>query len=123
MSHSVLIIEDEVTLAKNMKRYLERQGYEVAAVGSGEEGLAQLETFRPDMVLVDYRLPKMNGLQVLEFLQRQARKIRAIMITGQGNREVAVQALTAGAYRYAAKPLSLSDLRLLVEEAIGAPGC
>ena len=87
MPGSVLIIEDEATLAKNMLRYLQREGYRVTAVASGEEGLAQLDTFCPDVVLVDYRLPRMNGLEVLEQLQHQARRVKTIMITGQGNRD------------------------------------
>ncbi len=123
MAYTVLIIENESTLAKNMKKYLQRQGYQVATVMSGEEGLAQLEAFRPDLVLVDFQLPNMNGLEVLENLRARRQDIKTIMITGQGNRDVAVQALTEGVYRYASKPLALSDLKLLVEEAIGAPTC
>lgn len=122
MPGSVMIIEDEVTLAKNMLRYLQREGYRVTAVGSGEEGLAQINSFCPDVVLVDYRLPRMTGLEVLERLKHQDRHVKTIMITGQGNRDVAVKALMGGAYRYASKPLALSDLKLLVEEAIGSAG-
>ena len=123
MARAVLIIEDEAILAKNMQRYLQRAGYQVATVASGEEGLAHLDACHPDVVLLDYRLPRMNGLEVLTELQARHRPVKTIMITGQGNRDVAVQALTAGAYRYAAKPLALSDLKLLVEEAVGTPAC
>ncbi len=121
MARAVLIIEDEAILASNMQRYLQRIGYQVSIAGSGEEGLAQLDTIHPDVLLLDYRLPRMNGLEVLERLKTQQREVKTIMITGQGNRDIAVKALIAGAYRYAAKPLALCDLRLLVEEAIGAP--
>ncbi len=123
MAHTVLIIEDEAVLAKNMQRYLQWQGYQVAIVMSGEEGLARFDAVRPDLVLVDFHLPKMNGLEVIRYLRARWQEVKTIMITGQGNLDVAVQALTAGAYRYASKPLALSDLKLLVEEAIGAPAC
>ena len=121
MPHAVLIIDDEATLAKNMKTYLERYGYLVAAAGTGEEGLAQMDTFRPDLVVVDYHLPRMSGIEVLERLQSQARKIKAIMITGQGSAEVAAKARNAGAHEYLAKPLALSALRLLVELTLQGP--
>jgi two-component system, NtrC family, response regulator AtoC len=119
MPHAVLIIEDEPTLARNMRSYLERQGYAVTAVATGEQGLGQLETFRPDLVLLDYQLPRMNGLEVLAHLRSRERPITAIMITGQGNPEIASEALRAGAYAYRCKPLALSDLKSVVEQALG----
>jgi DNA-binding NtrC family response regulator len=119
MPHAVLIIEDEATLARNMKIYLQRNGYDVEAVGTGEEGLAKLETFRPDMVFVDHQLAGMCGLEFLERLRAQDRNIKAIMLTGQGSVEVAVKAMKAGAYDYLSKPLALSELKLLLERALG----
>ena len=65
MSHAVLIIEDEEILAKNIRLYLARHGYEARAVGSGEEGLAALDSFNPDLVLLDFQLPGMDGLEIL----------------------------------------------------------
>jgi two-component system, NtrC family, response regulator AtoC len=121
MSHSVLIIEDEVTLAKNMKIYLQRQGYDVAVAPSGEEGLEQFDTFHPDLVLLDYRLPRMNGLDVLNEIQSHTKPVKTIMITGHGNHDIAMQARQAGAYEYRSKPMPLSDLARLVESALGTP--
>jgi two-component system, NtrC family, response regulator AtoC len=122
MPHAVLIIEDETTLARNMKAYLQRYGYDVEAAATAEEGLAKLETFRPDLVLLDYQLPQMNGLEVLTHLRSRERPITAIMITGQGNPEIAARARKAGAYAYRSKPLALSELKQLVEQALGTGG-
>ena len=119
MPHAVLIIEDEALLAKNLKTYLERQGYEAAIAGTGEAGLAQLDTFRPDLVLLDYQLPQMSGLEVLERLRRQDRQLKTIVITGQGTVDIAVKAMKAGAYDYLAKPVALSEMKLLIEKALG----
>jgi CheY-like chemotaxis protein len=119
MPHTVLIIEDETILARNMRSYLERQGYAVTAVATGEQGLTQLETFRPDVVVLDYQLPQMDGLEFLACLRGREKPIKAIMVTGQGNPEVADRAQQAGAYAYRSKPLPLSELKGLVEEALG----
>jgi two-component system, NtrC family, response regulator AtoC len=101
-----------------MKLFLERSGYEVETAATGEDGLARLEKFKPDFVLVDYQLPKMNGLELLERVRGQDRRIKTIMITGQGNVEVAVKAMKAGAFDYLSKPLALSELKLLLGRAV-----
>ena len=68
MPAAILIVDDEVTLAKNIATYLTRAGYEASVAGSGEDGLAQLESFRPEAVLLDYALPGINGLETLKRL-------------------------------------------------------
>jgi two-component system, NtrC family, response regulator AtoC len=119
MPQAVLIIEDEATLAKNMQTYLTRHGYEAAVAGTGEAGLAQLDTFRPDCVLLDYQLPRMSGLEVLARLHAQDRQLKVIVITGQGSVDVAVKAMKAGAFDYLPKPLALSEMHRLIEKALG----
>jgi two-component system response regulator AtoC len=119
MPHAVLIIEDETILAKNINAYLQRYDYETATAATGEEGLAQLATFQPDVVLLDYHLPNMNGLQVLEQIRRRDPRIKVIMLTGHGSVEVAVQAMKSGACDYLSKPLALSELKLLLDKALG----
>ncbi len=68
MTHAVLIVDDEATLARNLAAYLERNGFDVRVAGSGEEGLQQFAEFRPDVVLLDHNLPGISGLEVLERL-------------------------------------------------------
>jgi two-component system, NtrC family, response regulator AtoC len=63
MPGAVLIIEDEDVLGKNMLHYLEREGFEVRLAANALDGLAQLESFRPDAVLLDFHLPDLDGLQ------------------------------------------------------------
>ena len=118
MSHDVLIIEDEPILAKNVKAYLARYGYDSMLAFSGEEGLNAMNSFQPGVVLLDYHLPDMNGLQVLEQLRKREAGIKVIMITGHGSVQVAVQAMKGGACDYLSKPMILSELKLLVDQAI-----
>ena len=65
MAYGILIIEDETTLARNIKRYLEKQGYEVRLAETGEAGLLALADFHPDLVLLDVNLPGIDGLETL----------------------------------------------------------
>lgn len=102
MSHSILIIEDEITLAKNIRIFLTRQGFDVRSTGSGGEGLIELEQFQPDVILLDYLLGDMDGLQVLQQIRRENQHIKIILMTGQGNVQLAVDAMKAGAYDFTA---------------------
>ncbi|HKA44600.1 MAG TPA: sigma-54 dependent transcriptional regulator [Burkholderiales bacterium] len=119
MATAVLIIEDEAILAKNMATYLGRHGFEARRVGSGEAGLAELDSYKPDIVLLDYHLPGMSGLEALARIRQCDEQIKVIMITGQGSVQTAVDAMKAGAYDYLTKPVALSELKLLLERAAG----
>jgi DNA-binding NtrC family response regulator len=114
-----MIIEDERVLAKNIKTYLERHEYEAVVVDSGEEALTRLDAFQPDVLVLDYHLPKMNGLDVLAQIRGRAPRAKVIMITGNATVEVAVQAMKSGAFDYLAKPVVLGELKLLVDRALG----
>ena len=123
MTHSVLIVEDEATLAKNIKTYLVRSGYRVEMAGSAEEGFELLARFRPDAVLLDYRLPGMDGLAALVRFQALDSKLVVILTTGCGTPERTAEALKAGAYDVLSKPVSLGTLRQILEEALLSVDC
>jgi DNA-binding NtrC family response regulator len=119
MGYGVLIIEDEAILAKNIKLFLGRTGYDVKIAETAEDGLAQLEVFKPEVVLLDFNLSGMSGLECLERLRAIDSTIKVVIITGHGNVELAVNAMKAGAYDFLTKPLSMSKLRLLLDKAMG----
>jgi DNA-binding NtrC family response regulator len=119
MLPDVLVVEDESTLAKNIQAYLGRQGFDVKIASTGAEGLAQFEQFKPDLVVLDYNLPDIDGLQVLSRLQAIDSRVKAVMITGEGGVEVAVSAMKAGVRDYLTKPLVLSELKILLERIAG----
>lgn len=118
MSHEILIIEDEAIVAKNMRRYLERGGYQVHVAASGEDGIDQFGRLLPDVVLLDYRLPGIDGLEVLKRLRGEFGDVAIIVITGHGNDEVEVAAIKAGAAGYVSKPFVLSELKQAIECAL-----
>jgi DNA-binding NtrC family response regulator len=119
MTGVVLIIEDEATLAKNMSAYLARYGFECVVAGTAEEGLAELERSKPDLALLDFHLPGMDGMAALAALRGSMPGMPIIMITGHGTVELAVEAMKAGAYDFLTKPVSLAKLRLLLDRALG----
>jgi len=119
MAHAILIVEDEATLARNIKTYLQRNGFEAETADTAEEGLTRLETFKPDAVLLDLRLPGIDGLAALAQFRAADPKLSIIMMTGHGTVETAVEAMKVGAYDFLTKPLSLSKLKLLLEKTLG----
>ncbi|MEY2656030.1 MAG: hypothetical protein RLZZ524_3058 [Pseudomonadota bacterium] len=115
MARAILIIEDETTLARNLATYLERMGDEVRIAGRAEDGLTLLETWRPDIVILDHNLPGMTGLEALSRIRAIDTDARIIMVTGYGSTELAVEAMKAGAADFMTKPLVLSELKIVLD--------
>ena len=118
MSYSVLIVEDEPVLARNMLLYLERHGLSCQTAASGEEGLALLEEARPDAVVLDHNLPGKDGLAVLKQMRQREPQLPVVMATGHGSEQVAVEAMKAGAFDYLIKPVSLHQLKQVLDRAV-----
>jgi two-component system, NtrC family, response regulator AtoC len=118
MTRSVLLIEDETTLAKNIGAYLGRYDYDVRIATTAESGLSELDEFKPDIVVLDFNLPGMNGMEALAKIRAIDQQIKVIMITAHGSIDLAVEAMQAGAYHFITKPIALGKLRLLLEKAV-----
>ncbi len=119
MSYSILIVEDEATLAKNVGRSLSKSGFITKIAATAEDALECLDEFEPDIVLLDFQLPGMRGLEALQRIQERDSNIKIIMMTGHGDVQLAVDAMKSGASDYVAKPVSLAELKLLIERTIG----
>ncbi|NMG75128.1 sigma-54-dependent transcriptional regulator [Aromatoleum diolicum] len=117
MGGAILVIEDEAVLGKNIRIYLERSGYDVRVAASAEEGLALLDVFKPDAVVLDFNLPGINGLEALARVRTFDGSLPVIMITGHGSVELAVDAMKAGARDFLTKPVALGKLKLLIDKA------
>jgi two-component system, NtrC family, response regulator AtoC len=116
---SLLLIEDEDTLAKNVQRYLARYGWDVELAGTAEAGLAQLAKVQPDIVVLDFQLPGMDGLAALATLRERDPDARVVMVTGQGSVQLAVEAMKAGAADFLPKPVVLADLKRVLDKLTG----
>jgi DNA-binding NtrC family response regulator len=117
MSGSVLIVDDERTLARAMKAFLSESGYEAETAPDGEQALEALERLRPDVVFTDVRLPGMHGIEVLKRIREFDPAIAVVVMTAFGSIEQAVEAVKLGAFDYVKKPLDLEELKLLADRA------
>ena len=118
MTNTVLVVDDEQVLAGAMGEYLGRHGYVVNVKFSGEEALKVIDQEPPDIVVLDYRLPRMDGLEVLRKIKDSRPEVEVIMLTSHGSVQGAVEAMKRGAYDYLSKPLDLEELRLVVAKAL-----
>ena len=107
----VLLIDDHTLFRSGLKELLRRQGIEVAAaVGTGVEGCRLAETLRPDVVLLDMRMPEMDGLRVLQTLRKQELMMPVVMLTTSRDERDLVECLRSGAQGYLLKDMEPSEL-------------
>jgi len=114
---TVLIVDDERTLARSIKAFLIDSGYDAEVAGSGEQALEQIERLRPDVIFADVRLPGMNGIELLRRIREFDPAVPVIMMTAYGTIEGAVEAVKLGAFDYLKKPVDLDELKLLTDRA------
>ena len=108
MAGSVLLIDDDVDVLRSIGNYFERLGYEVTRELSGEAGLATFDRLRPEVVILDLRLPGMDGMAVLEHLRQRAAAV--ILLTGEADIPTAVRAMQLGAENFLTKPVDMEHL-------------
>src|SRR5204863_3310814 len=114
---TLLIVDDEQTLARSAKAFLSDHGYEVEVAGTAEKAVELLESLQPDVAFADVRLPGMSGIDLLKRIQAFDPLIPVIMLTAFGSIEGAVEAVKLGAFDYVKKPVDLEELRLLADRA------
>ena len=106
----ILTIDDETQIQFALKAVFQSQGWEMISAKDAEEGIEKCRAFRPDLVLIDYHLPKVNGIKVVERLHKEDPNVPLIVFTIEDNQEVANQFLAAGASDFILKPVKALDL-------------
>ncbi|MFW2367198.1 MAG: response regulator [Desulforhopalus sp.] len=106
----LLIIDDEIEFASTLSQRLRLRGLDATDVHSGTEGLARLAEIAPDIVILDLKMPDMNGLDVLVNIKEHDPAIEVIMLTGHGSGAAGIQAMEKGAFNYIMKPVDLNEL-------------
>ncbi|MBI4953850.1 MAG: sigma-54-dependent Fis family transcriptional regulator [Myxococcales bacterium] len=113
----ILVVDDEESLRLVLKTFLKRHGYEVETAENGEQALALVETFGPDFILTDVRMPKMGGLDLMSTLKAKGDPATVIVMSAYGNVELALEAMKAGAYDYVHKPFKNDEVLLALRKA------
>ena len=116
--NKVLVVEDEQILAQNLEVYLEAQGLEVRVAHEGAKAIGIAETFLPDVMVLDYRLPDMEGFQVLDAVRRN-RDCHFVLITAHPTSEVCDRAVQLGVSHILFKPFPLAELARAVCDLLG----
>ena len=112
MSATILIVEDEFAVGRGIQYALQQEGYEVAVAKSGEEGLEFATTQAPDLVVLDVRLPGIDGFEVLRRLRASGSKAPVLVLTARDDEVDKVIGLELGADDYLTKPFDLRELVL-----------
>ncbi|MGC8916607.1 MAG: sigma-54-dependent transcriptional regulator [Thermoanaerobaculum sp.] len=114
----VVLVEDEPAAVRVTQLALERAGFSVVACEDAAAALRLLDDVHPDVVLADYLLPGLSGLELVRYLSRRAPDVPVVLITGHGSEKLAVEALKLGAYFYLPKPLDFEELALVLRRAV-----
>jgi len=114
----ILVVDDDKDLRFSLSSILKDEGYDVLAVEDGREALKTVQRNCPDLVLLDIRLPSMNGMKILEKLQRIDKDLIIIMLTADAEVKDAVKAMKLGAFDYVTKPFDNEELILIIKKAL-----
>ncbi len=116
----ILLVDDEPNIMELLSVALEDEGYRILEANNGTEALAQVEKEKPQVVLLDIRMPNMDGIQVLHQIKETNKTTCVIMMTAYGAMETVLEATKLGAYDYLTKPVDLEKVKVLIRRALEA---
>ena len=114
----IVIVDDNKNMQIILQNLLTDEGYEVIPATNGKDGLKAIIDQTPDLVLLDIRLPEMNGIDILQQITKLEKEILVIMITAYGDVETAVETMKLGAYDYITKPFVNEELKIVIRKAL-----
>ncbi|MAT59380.1 MAG: Fis family transcriptional regulator [Ignavibacteriae bacterium] len=118
MMEKILVIDDDQSIRETLTTFLKRQGYQPMAAEDGSKGVELIRIEMPDLVICDYKMPKMTGLEVLEKIKEIDSSIHFIMITAFDEMQTTVDAMQKGAYDFIEKPLDIDRLKITIKRAL-----
>ncbi|MFO7708672.1 MAG: response regulator [Desulfobacterales bacterium] len=113
----VLLVDDEVIFTRNMSKLLMYRGYEVTAVNSGDAAIRELEQNHFDVIVLDLKMPGMDGITTLKEVMKLGLFTETLILTGHGSIDTALEAMKLGAYDYLTKPCEIDELVAKIEAA------
>lgn len=118
MRKKILIVDDEKNTCDILAEFLTEEGYQAFSALRGRSALNIIKKKKPDLVLLDIKMPKMDGIEVLEKIKKIDENISVVMITGYGGLKTAREAMRLGAYDYVTKPFNLDFIKAVVRDAL-----
>lgn len=121
MANKILIVDDEPNIVISLEFLMKKEGFEIAVAADGDEALAKVGSFAPDLVLLDVMMPKKSGYEVCEALRADPARagLKIVMLTAKGRDTEVAKGLAIGADAYVTKPFSTKDLVARVRELLG----
>jgi len=113
----ILLVDDETVFANNMSKLLTRRGYQVKAVNSGDEALRALMDNSFDVMVLDLKMPGMDGIATMHEMKKLGLFTEVLILTGHGSIDTALEAIQMGAYDYVTKPCEIAELVSKIEAA------
>ena len=114
----ILVIDDDRSIRETLELYLTEEGYEVVTAATGTEGLNRFVETSPDVVILDIRLPDVDGFTVLEDLREDEENVKVIMITAHHDMDSTISAMKGGAFDYIHKPVNVDELDMAIQKAL-----
>jgi DNA-binding NtrC family response regulator len=115
---SVLLVDDDAAFRQVLAGELKRLGHDVATAGSGEEAATRMAELDPQVVLLDWQMPGMNGLETLKVIRESHPASEVIMLTGHASIDTAIESIRVGAFDYVVKPCPLDELDIRIQRAV-----
>jgi DNA-binding response OmpR family regulator len=121
MAKKILIVDDEPNIVISLEFLMKKEGFEVAVACDGEEALAKVESFNPDLMLLDVMMPRKSGFEVCESVRSNPNHggLLIVMLTAKGRDTEVAKGMAIGADAYVTKPFSTKDLLAKVKEMLG----
>jgi DNA-binding NtrC family response regulator len=113
----LLLVDDEVLFTRNLQKLLSRRGYQVSTANDGQSALGSVEEDEFDVVILDLKMPGMDGITTLKELKKKKPRVEVIILTAHSSVDSAFEGIQLGAYDYAIKPIQLNDLEEKIGEA------
>ncbi len=115
---SILVVDDEDALRTVLSNELSNEGYLVKSAGDGDEAVSELQKEGYDLILLDIKMPRMNGFEVLKFIKEHHPKSKVVMLTGFADLKNAIESKKLGADDFVSKPYDLVDLLTTIERVL-----
>lgn len=119
MARKMLIVDDQKGIRKLLEELFKKEGFEVKVAADGREAIEEVREFVPDIILMDMKMPNMNGLEASQEILKTHQEIPIILMTAYGEMEVVKKALEIGVKKYITKPFDIVVIRDMVKDTVG----